>query len=56
MQIYIQIPFSIFQPGFATERTKKGRRRCRQRPNSKSMFNRKHYGWSESHQTLSVQI
>lgn len=25
-------------------------------PNSKSMFNRKHYGWSESHQTLSVQI
>lgn len=33
---------------------KKGRRRCRQRPNSKSMFNRKHYGWSESHQTLSV--
>lgn len=23
-------------------------------PNSKSMFNRKHYGWSESHQTLSV--
>lgn len=32
MQIYIQIPFSIFQPGFAAERTKKGRRRYRQRP------------------------
>lgn len=35
MQIYIQIPFSIFQPGFAAERTKNGRRRYRQRPQFK---------------------
>lgn len=35
MQIYIQIPFSIFQPGFAAERTKKGHRRYRQRPQFK---------------------
>lgn len=56
MQIYIQIPFSIFQPGFAAYPKKRGAAVTGSAPNSKSMFNRKHYGWSESHQTLSVQI